>query len=111
MIGLYKDPKGLRVMDKPNKDREASDIGGSLRRGVSLSYYNRKNSSIKDEGSDSGRCTLDSKDQNNIPKIPEVNEEKIEDNVFIESNGANGNLPANNVENKNGEKHRRQTDV
>ena len=80
MVALYKDPKGMHVFDKPSKNQNNSVIGDSLKRNVSLSYYNRKESTVKDD--DSGRCTLDSKDQK------EVNDQKgkdEDDNVFTEN--------------------------
>lgn len=114
MIALYKDPEGLRVMDKPGNKDTVSDFGahGSLRKNVSLSFYNRKHSSIKEDEmpSDAPR-TPDSKEHHSIPpKIPEVDEEKIEDSVFIEPGDekeSNGNLPAG----KNEEKSRDETNV
>ena len=81
MVALYKDPQGLHVFDKPQKQQNSSVISDSLKRNVSLSYYNRKDSTIKDEGNDSGRCTFDSKD----PKENNLNNIKEEDDVFVEN--------------------------
>ncbi len=80
MVALYKDPQGLHVFDKPQKQNNSSIISDSLKRNVSLSYYNRKDSTIKDEGTDSGRCTFDSKDQKE-----NLNNIKEEDDVFVEN--------------------------
>ncbi len=83
MIALYKDPKGMHVFDKPNKKSNSIlQMGDSLKRNVSLSYYQRKESTVKDD--DSGRCTLDSKDQKDINNKDSPKKEEF-DSVFIEN--------------------------
>ena len=58
MVALYKDPKGIHVFDKPEKPvNPLSNNNDSLKR--TLSHQKKE-----DTGEDSGKGTLDSKDQN-----------------------------------------------
>ena len=60
MVALYKDPKGIHVFDKPEKPvNPLSNNNDSLKR--TLSYKKKE-----DTGEDSGKGTLDSKDQKSV---------------------------------------------
>lgn len=112
MVALRRDPQGLHVFDKPQKQQHSSTLGGgggggSLKRNVSLSYYNKKDSTIKDDGEDSGRCTLDSKDQKennqNHNHQPTDATDGNKDDVFLENGGNNSQLKSNGVRNHSDE--------
>ena len=62
MVALYKDPKGIHVFDKSEKPVNPLSNNDSLRR--TLSY--QKSSPKEDTGQDSGKGTLDSKDQKSV---------------------------------------------
>lgn len=62
MVALYKDPKGIHVFDKPEKPVNPLSNNDSLKR--TLSY--QKGSPKGDTGQDSGKGSLDSKDQKSV---------------------------------------------
>ena len=100
MVALYKDPHGIHVFDKPQKraSNPLAEASESLKRNLHRSQNNSKDTSVKDPGEDSGRCTLDSKEkENQTNNIKETKFNKNDENggqdlLVINQNGTK-NLP------------------